>query len=127
MKFQVSNLFRKKEEPVENNAVETAEAQVAGEAPKAEPATEQTAAAAEEEVTVCPKCKQEFKKSAIKDNYNVCIACGYHYVVSAEKRVRLLVDPGTFKPLRCKVAFSNPLDMPEYEEKIERLQEKTGL
>jgi acetyl-CoA carboxylase carboxyl transferase subunit beta len=48
-------------------------------------------------------------------------------VVSAEKRVRLLVDPGTFKPLRCKVAFSNPLDMPEYEEKIERLQEKTGL
>ena len=55
MKFQVSNLFRKKEEPVENNAVETAEAQVAGEAPKAEPATEQTAAAAEEEVTVCPK------------------------------------------------------------------------
>ena len=51
-------------------------------------------------------------------------ACGYHYVVSAEKRVRLLVDPGTFKPLRCKVAFSNPLDMPEYEEKIERLQEK---
>ena len=59
MKFQVSNLFRKKEEPVENNAVETAEAQVAGEAPKAEPATEQTAAAAEEEVTVCPKCKQE--------------------------------------------------------------------
>ena len=127
MKFQVSNLFRKKEEPVENNAVETAEAQVAGEAPKAEPATEQTAVTAEEEVTVCPKCKQEFKKSAIKDNYNVCIACGYHYVVSAEKRVRLLVDPGTFKPLRCKVAFSNPLDMPEYEEKIERLQEKTGL
>ena len=80
MKFQVSNLFRKKEEPVENNAVETAEAQVAGEAPKAEPVTEQTAAAAEEEVTVCPKCKQEFKKSAIKDNYNVCMRiplCGF--------------------------------------------------
>ena len=128
MKFQMSNLFRKKEEPVENNVVET-EAPMAEEAPKAEAkvAPEQTAATAEEEVTVCPKCKQEFKKSAIKDNYNVCIACGYHYVVSAEKRVRLLVDPGTFKPLRCKVAFSNPLDMPEYEEKIERLQEKTGL
>lgn len=118
MKFQMSNLFRKKEEPVENNVVET-EAPMAEEAPKAEAevAPEQTAATAEEEVTVCPKCKQEFKKSAIKDNYNVCIACGYHYVVSAEKRVRLLVDPGTFKPLRCKVAFSNPLDMPEYEEK----------
>ena len=76
MKFQVSNLFRKKEEPVENNAVETAEAQVAEEAPKAEAeaAPEQTAATAEEEVTVCPKCKQEFKKSAIKDNYNVSVS-----------------------------------------------------
>lgn len=128
MKFQVSNLFRKKEEAVENNAVET-ETQVAEDASKteAEAAPEQTAVTAEEEVTVCPKCKQEFKKSAIKDNYNVCIACGYHYVVSAEKRVRLLVDPGTFKPLRCKVAFSNPLDMPEYEEKIERLQERQDL
>lgn len=128
MKFQVSNLFRKKEESEGNNAVET-ESQVAEDASKTEAESVQTSmtAAAEEEVTVCPKCKQEFKKSAIKDNYNVCIACGYHYVVSAEKRVRLLVDPGTFKPLRCKVAFSNPLDMPEYEEKIERLQEKTGL
>ena len=128
MKFQVSNLFRKKEEAVENNAIET-ETQVAEDASKteAEAAPEQTAVTAEEEVTVCPRCKQEFKKSAIKDNYNVCIACGYHYVVSAEKRVRLLVDPGTFKPLRCKVSFSNPLDMPEYEDKIDRLQEKTGL
>ncbi len=128
MKFQVSNLFRKKEESEGNNAVET-ETQVAEDASKTETSSApvQTAVTAEEEVTVCPKCKQEFKKSAIKDNYNVCIACGYHYVVSAEKRVRLLVDPGTFKPLRCKVAFSNPLDMPEYEEKIERLQEKTGL
>lgn len=34
MKFQMSNLFRKKEEPVENNVVET-EAPMAEEAPKA--------------------------------------------------------------------------------------------
>ena len=50
MKFQVSNLFRKKDEPAENNAVE-AETYVAEEASKAEPATEQTVATTEEEVT----------------------------------------------------------------------------
>ena len=55
------------------------------------------------------------------------MACGYHYVISAEKRVRSLVDPGSFKPLKCKVAFANPLEYPEYEDKIKSLQEKTGL
>ncbi|MBO5426041.1 MAG: acetyl-CoA carboxylase carboxyltransferase subunit beta [Lachnospiraceae bacterium] len=81
----------------------------------------------EEATTICPKCKQEFKKQEIKDNLNVCVACGHHYVISAEKRIRTLVDKGTFKPLKCKVAFTNPLDYPDYEGKITELQEKTGL
>ncbi len=80
-----------------------------------------------EAVTVCPKCKQEFKKAEVKANLNVCPACGYHYTISAERRVKSLVDPGTFRPLKCKVAFSNPLNYPEYEDKIKGLQEKTGL
>ena len=78
-------------------------------------------------VTTCPKCKQEFSKQEIKDNLNVCVACGHHYVISAEKRVRTLVDPGTFRPLKGKVAFTNPLEYPEYEDKITELQKKTGL
>lgn len=82
---------------------------------------------AKEAVTVCPKCKQEFPKAEVKNNLNVCLACGYHYTISAERRVKNLVDSGSFKPLKCKVAFANPLDYPEYEEKIKGLQEKTGL
>ncbi len=127
MKFQVGNLFRKKMDDKTEEKMISVSQEGDGESNKETSANAESAADAAEEITTCPKCKQEFKKSAIKDNYNVCIACGYHYVVSAEKRVRLLMDPGTFKPLKCKVAFSNPLDMPEYEEKIERLQEKTGL
>ena len=48
-------------------------------------------------------------------------------MISAERRVRYLVDQGSFKPLKCKVAFANPLENPEYESKITSLQEKTGL
>lgn len=80
-----------------------------------------------EATTVCPKCKQEFNKQEIKDNLNVCMACGHHYVISADKRMRSLVDKGTFKPLKCKVAFTNPLEYPDYEDKILELQDKTGL
>ncbi len=77
--------------------------------------------------TVCPKCKQTFEKSVLRESFNVCPACGYHFVISAERRVRYLVDQGSFKPLKCKVAFANPLENPEYESKITSLQEKTGL
>lgn len=81
----------------------------------------------DEPTTECPKCKQIFNKAAVKENQNVCPACGYHFVISAERRVRYLVDQGTFRLLKCRVGFSNPLEYPDYEDKIKGLQEKTGL
>ncbi len=80
-----------------------------------------------QDTTVCPKCKQEFSKQEIKDNLNVCVACGHHFVISADKRMKSLVDKGTFKPLKCKVELTNPLEVPDYEDKILSLREKTGL
>ena len=124
MKFQVSNLFKKNINDtagVVDGAVKVA----AGQAVKTADSNDSKEQV--EAVVVCPKCKQEFKKEEVKSNLNVCMACGYHYVISAEKRVRSLVDPGSFKPLKCKVAFANPLEYPEYEDKIKSLQEKTGL
>ncbi len=81
----------------------------------------------EDSFVTCPKCKQDFNKQEIKDNLNVCVACGHHFVISADKRMKNLVDKGSFKPLKCKVEFTNPLDYPDYEDKILSLQEKTGL
>ena len=108
MKFQVSNLFKKGNSvPVEP----TADAQgksVPGQLTKLAETGSQNLS---EAVVVCPKCKQEFKKAEVKNNLNVCIACGYHYVISAERRVKSLVDQGSFKPLKCKVAFANPLEL----------------
>ena len=124
MKFQVSNLFKKN---INDTAgvVDGAAKVATGQAVKAADSNDSKEPG--DAVVVCPKCKQEFKKEEVKSNLNVCMACGYHYVISAEKRVRSLVDPGSFKPLKCKVAFANPLEYPEYEDKIKSLQEKTGL
>ncbi len=121
MKINVKNLFPKKKENSSDITVSVNEKFVK----KPEGADDSKTVA--ELTTVCPKCKQEFKKAEVKDNMNVCMACGHHYVISAERRVRFLVDKGTFKPLKCKVAFANPLEYPDYEEKIEALKDKTGL
>lgn len=122
MKFQVSKLFKKNVS--EGDDLIT----VADDAKKADSnSAEAGAKTTSDTMTVCPKCKQQFNKADVKSNMNVCMACGYHYVISAERRVKFLVDPGTFKPLKCKVAFANPLEYPEYEDKIKSLQDKTGL
>ncbi len=128
MKLNVGNLFKKKTDEVKmitlnENSSEATDAVDNTNDKKEEFKTKDTETA----TTTCPKCNQVFSKQEIKDNLNVCVACGHHYVISADKRMRNLVDKGTFKPLKCKVAFTNPLDYPEYEDKILSLQEKTGL
>ncbi len=124
MKFQVSNLFKKGNSVPAEPADDVQAKSVSGQLAKL---AESGSRNLTENVIVCPKCKQEFKKAEVKNNLNVCMACGYHYVISAERRVKNLVDQGSFRPLKCKVAFANPLEYPEYEEKIKALQEKTGL
>ena len=130
MKFNVGNFFKKKETKevlVINLKEESQENLIDKEEKTSDKKAENNKDEGNENTTVCPKCKQEFNKQEIKDNLNVCIACGHHYVISADKRMRNLVDKGTFKPLKCKVAFTNPLEYPDYEDKILSLQEKTGL
>ncbi|MDD6327462.1 MAG: acetyl-CoA carboxylase, carboxyltransferase subunit beta [Eubacteriales bacterium] len=124
MKFQVSQILKKIDVKNGKKNVESKTSQApVTEAQKSDAAQDNQT----EATTVCPKCKQEFNKADVKANLNVCMSCGYHYVISAERRVKSLVDAGTFRPLKCKVAFANPLDYPEYEDKITSLQKKTGL
>ena len=75
----------------------------------------------------CPGCKKVFALSAIKKNLYVCPECGKHSKISARRRMAGLADPGTFKKLKMDIPFINPLDYPEYDEKIAGLKEKTGL
>ena len=63
----------------------------------------------------------------MKRNLYVCPKCGKHHKISARRRIRGLVDPGTFRRLRCDVSFIDPLGYPDYEDKIKALKEKTGL
>ena len=121
MKIQVKKLFPKKKEESSEITVSVDERFVK------KPDSNKEDKPTSELTTTCPKCKMEFNKAEVKENMNVCMACGYHYVISAERRVKFLVDKGTFRPLKCKVAFTNPLDYPDYEDKIEALKDKTGL
>lgn len=121
MKIGVNMLLRKNSRQIKN-ANKTEAAGTAGFASE-----DKSDAEADRLTTACPKCGQEFLKKEVKDNLNVCPSCGYHFVIAAERRVKYLVDEASFRPLRCKVGMVNPINYPDYEDKIKGLQLKTGL
>lgn len=81
---------------------------------------------AEQQYT-CKGCGKTFSLSEIKKNMYVCPECGKHDKISARRRISGMADPGTFRKLKTDIPFRNPLDYPDYAEKINGLKAKTGL
>ena len=80
-----------------------------------------------EQVYTCSECGVEVPLGEVKKNLYVCPKCGKHAKISARRRMAGLADPGTFRRIKTDIQFMNPLDYPDYEEKITGLKNKTGL
>ncbi len=80
-----------------------------------------------EQVYTCSDCGVEVPLGEVKKNLYVCPKCGKHAKISARRRMAGLADPGTFRRIKTDIRFMNPLDYPDYEEKITGLKNKTGL
>ena len=75
----------------------------------------------------CPKCEQEHPRQTVNDNLWVCPHCGYHWPVGAYHRMSMLLDPGSFREIRCKLPPDDPLQFPGYGVKLQENRRKTGL
>ncbi|OJF92495.1 acetyl-CoA carboxylase, carboxyltransferase subunit beta [Alkalibacterium sp. 20] len=74
----------------------------------------------------CPSCQKPiYVKSLGKARR--CPNCHYTFRISAQERLSITVDPKTFIEWDADVTTHNPLDFPDYEQKISRIQIKTGL
>ena len=80
-----------------------------------------------EQVYTCSDCGVEVPLGEVKKNLYVCPKCGKHAKISARRRMAGPADPGTFRRIKTDIQFMNPLDYPDYEEKITGLKNKTGL
>lgn len=79
------------------------------------------------ESLVCPACGKELIKANVKEKKYVCYECGYYFRVRAKNRVKMVTDAKSFEPWFEDMVGENPLNFPEYEEKISATKEKTGL
>ncbi|MBE5937823.1 MAG: acetyl-CoA carboxylase carboxyltransferase subunit beta [Lachnospiraceae bacterium] len=75
----------------------------------------------------CPKCHGLQNLGALKNNYYVCSSCGHYFPLKAHRRISMICDKGSFKELYGKLKAGNPLDFPDYEDKIEACCEKSGI
>jgi len=75
----------------------------------------------------CKGCNKKVPKEQLKAQQNVCPKCGYHHALSAYERISILVDEGSFSEFNRNLSSTDPLNFPDYKEKLEVDKEKTSL
>lgn len=77
----------------------------------------------------CSHCTELIHTNELNQNCNCCPKCDYHYRLSAQERIKLLADEGTFTELHRNlqpVDALNFTDTQAYTERIEAAKETTG-
>ena len=75
----------------------------------------------------CNKCGGAIIAEDVKKDHYICPKCGGYFRVHARRRIEMVTDEGSFEEWDSDLQGGNPLEYKGYEEKMEKLQEKTGL
>lgn len=75
----------------------------------------------------CGSCKKILYEKDVRDIWYCCPKCGTYFRVDPMTRIRMTVDVSSFQEWDADLSGENPLDFPDYEEKLEQLRAKTGL
>jgi acetyl-CoA carboxylase carboxyl transferase subunit beta len=79
----------------------------------------------------CLKCKEILYTRDWKKNLKVCVRCGYHFKLTAQERIELLVDPESFVEMDADIISIDPLNFVSqsqvYGAKLAEEREHAGL
>jgi acetyl-CoA carboxylase carboxyl transferase subunit beta len=79
--------------------------------------------------TRCTECAQLLYHKDLERRLSVCPHCGYHFRLTADQRLRLLLDRGSFAELDAGLGSYDVLDFPDdppYEQRLAEVAERTG-
>ena len=72
----------------------------------------------------CAHCKKIIFSVDFEQNLSVCPYCGHHHRLSASKRIEITFDPGSFVEADQELSSLNPLEFPEYADKLSSAVER---
>ncbi len=75
----------------------------------------------------CTNCEAMVYLKDFEQNLKVCPKCGYHERIGARERIKITVDEGSFEEWDANLQPCDPLEFPEYLQKIARDQSRTNL
>jgi acetyl-CoA carboxylase carboxyl transferase subunit beta len=68
----------------------------------------------------CDKCHGAIYQKVLDDNLRVCPNCQHHFRLSAKERITVTLDENSFIEIDEGMTSLNPLEMPEYDEKLKK-------
>ena len=74
---------------------------------------------------ICPSCENKIERETLKIELGVCSRCGYHFPLNPMQRMGMLSDEKQVKKHFHPLKSINPIDFPDYEEKLKENREKT--
>ncbi|HZE98243.1 MAG TPA: acetyl-CoA carboxylase, carboxyltransferase subunit beta [Planctomycetota bacterium] len=77
----------------------------------------------------CPDCKGMLFKKEVEDRKKVCTECQYHFTITPQERLDLMVDAGTFQELWADLESVDALHFEgevSYKKKLAAAQKETG-
>lgn len=75
----------------------------------------------------CNNCKAAIIAEDVRNGYYICPKCHSYFRMDAWRRIETIADPGSFEVWEEGISAGNPMGYPGYEQKLQAVQEKTGL
>jgi acetyl-CoA carboxylase carboxyl transferase subunit beta len=77
----------------------------------------------------CDGCRETLYAKEVDRNQRVCPKCGFHFRLSVDERLKLLLDDGSFQPLFDDVRPTDPLrfrDTKRYRDRLREYESRSG-
>jgi len=77
----------------------------------------------------CPECRVVIYKSVLQDNHFVCHECSFHFRITSDDYIKLLIDNNKYEEFSENIISSDPLDFniqKEYKTQIRENIKKTN-
>lgn len=79
--------------------------------------------------TKCPECSAILYTKELRRTFGVCLKCNYHFRLTAQQRIPLLIDRHSFVELDANLRPADPLnfrDTKKYKERIKKAEKTSG-
>ena len=78
----------------------------------------------------CPGCEETVFRKRVEEAMMVCPDCDYHFTLSADQRIKMLLDEESFQEISADISPVDPLgfkDIQTYPDRLLKYQNATGL